>query len=370
MKTVTRAVVVVTVAALACAGCVNAPEEAPETTGGQTTAPTVDFTACMVSDEGGWDDASFNESGYEGLTRAKDELGVQIKDVESTDPDQYRANVGSMVQEDCDLVIGVGFALEDAIQTAAEANPGTDFALVDSSFTDDEFRPVVLKNAKPLLFNTQEVAFLAGYLAAGVSETGKVATYGGMAYPSVTIVMDGFSDGVARYNNDHYRAVEVLGWDKATQTGAMVGNFTGTDAGRGMTEQFIDAGADVILPVAGPVALGSLTAASQADGVAVIWVDFDGYLSPANADDKGLILTSVMKLVGDSVFDTIAAAVEGDFTADPYIGTLKNGGVDLAPLHDFDATVDPELVAAVDDLKEQIISGELVVDSPSANTTQ
>lgn len=373
MNRVTRAAALAAATALALAACAAAPddesEESPEA-GGETTGEAVDYTACMISDEGGWDDASFNESGFEGLQRAQEELGIEIKDAESTDPGQYASNVDAMVQEGCDLIIGVGFALEDAIEAGAQANPDINFALIDSAFSDTEFNPVTYDNAKPLLFNTQEAAFLAGYMAAGVSETGTVATYGGQPFPSVTIFMDGFADGVARYNEDNGTQVQVLGWDKEAQNGSMIGNFSDTEAGRTTTEQFIASGADVILPVAGPVGAGSLNAASQAEGVKVIWVDSDGYLQPANEENKGLILTSVMKLIGNAVFDTIEGAVNGEFDAAPYVGTLENGGVDLAPLHDFEGQVDEALVTAVDDLKQQIISGELVVESPSATPTE
>lgn len=379
MKILTRAAVLATATALALTACAAAPEEAPEETTEpgveETAAPeeteeAVDYTACMVSDEGGFDDASFNQSGFEGLERAESELGIAIRTAESADPGQYAGNVDSMVQEGCNLIIGVGFALEDSIQAAAEANPDIDFALVDSAFSDETFAPITLDNAKPLLFNTHEAAFLAGYLAAGTSKTGKVATYGGMPFPSVTIFMDGFVDGVARYNEDKGTAVEVLGWDKAAQNGAMVGDFSSTNIGEDITTQFIASGADIILPVAGPVGAGSLNVASQNEGVSVIWVDSDGYLQASNADTKQLILTSVMKLIGNAVFDTISAAVEGGFSNEPYVGTLENGGVTLAPLHDFEATVDPALVAEVEALEEQIISGELVVESPSATPVE
>ena len=370
MKRWTRAAVLATATALTLTACASAPadDESTSPSDTETTAmESVDYTACMVSDEGGFDDASFNQSGFEGLTRAESELGVTIKSAESTDPGQYTTNIDSMVQEGCDLIIGVGFALEDGIQAAAEANPDINFALVDSAFSDADFNPVTLDNAKPLLFNTQEAAFLAGYYAAGVSKTGTVATFGGMPFPSVTIFMDGFVDGVAEYNKDNGAEVKVLGWDKEAQSGSMIGNFSDTEAGRTTSEQFIASGADVILPVAGPVGAGALNAASQADGVSVIWVDADGYLQPANDTYKSLILTSVTKLIGTSVFDTISAAAEGNFTSDPYVGTLANGGVDVAPLHDFEATVPAELQTKVDDLKAAIIDGSLTVTSPSQN---
>jgi basic membrane protein A and related proteins len=375
VKRMTRVAGLAAAAALALTACGSAPEETPaaESPAGEETAAaggTVDYTACMVSDEGGFDDASFNQSGFEGLERAESELGIQIRTAESADPGAYTGNVDSMVQEGCDLIIGVGFALEDAIQAAAEANPDINFALVDSAFSAPDFSPVTLENGKPLLFNTQEAAFLAGYMAAGMTKTGTVATYGGQPFPSVTIFMDGFVDGVAKYNEDNGTQVDVLGWDKEAQNGSMIGNFSDTEAGRATTEQFIASGADIILPVAGPVGAGSLNAASQADGVSVIWVDSDGYEQASNADTKQLIMTSVIKQIGTAVFDTISSAVDGEFSSDPYVGTLENGGVDLAPLHDFESQVPAELMTAVDGLREQIISGELVVESPSATPTE
>jgi len=364
----------VAAAALTLAACGSAPEEEPADSDAQTGAEgsaeggdNSDFLACMVSDEGGWDDASFNESGYNGLMRAKDELGVSERDAESTDPGQYTGNVDAMVQAGCSLTIGVGFNLEDTIQAAAEDNPDMHFALIDSAFTDADFNPVEYDNAKPLLFNTQEAAFLAGYLAGGMTETGTVATYGGQALPSVTIFMDGFVDGVAAYNEAHDADVEALGWDKDAQDGSFTGDFSNTEAGYSTSQQFIADGADIILPVAGPVGAGSLRAASENDGVSVIWVDSDGYEQPANDEFKDLILTSVMKGIANSVFDTIEASVNGEFTSDPYVGTLENGGVSLAPYHDFEDQVPEELNSEIEDLQAQIIAGDLVVDSPSAN---
>ncbi|SED67787.1 BMP family lipoprotein [Ruania alba] len=349
-------------AALTLAACGAAPEE----TGG-SGEDNSDFLACMISDEGGWDDASFNESGYNGLTQAETDLGVTIRDAESTDPGQYASNADAMVQAGCSLTIGVGFALEDTIQEVAEANEDLNFALVDSGFSDDEFNPVEYDNAKPLLFNTQEAAYLAGYLAAGMTETGTVATYGGQPFPSVTIFMDGFVDGVAAYNEAHGTDVQTLGWDKDAQNGSMTGDFTNTENGYNTTQQFIADGADIILPVAGPVGGGSLRAAAEHEDVSVIWVDSDGYEQPANADYQHLILTSVLKQIQTAVFDTIESSVEGDFSAEPYVGTLENGGVGLAPFHDFEDAVPAELQTEIEDLQAQIVAGDLEITSPSAN---
>lgn len=323
-----------------------------------------DFLACMVSDSGGFDDQSFNQSGMEGMESAEADLGISIQEVESQSDADYTTNVGNLVNQGCNLTIGVGFLLEDAIQEAAEANPDTNFALIDSGFTDDNFEPVEVDNAKPILFNTAEASFLAGYLAAGMSESGTVATFGGMQIPSVSIFMDGFADGVDKYNEDNDAEVKLLGWDKAAQNGTFSGDFENQSQGQTLTDQFIAQGADIIMPVAGPVGLGAAAAADSADGVRIIWVDSDGYLTAEGYDH--LMLTSVVKQIGPAVHDTIEETLAGGFTNEPYIGTLENEGVGLAPFHDFDSEVSQELKDMIEDYKQQIISGELVIETPNA----
>jgi basic membrane protein A len=346
-------------------------DDAGTTDDGESTGAAgdaADFKACMVSDAGGFDDQSFNQSGKEGMDAAKEELGIQTVEVESQADTDYSNNVNGLVAQDCNLVIGVGFLLEDAVQEAAEANPETNFALIDSQFNDAEFNPVELDNAKPILFNTAEAAFLAGYVAAGMSETGTVATFGGIQIPSVAIFMDGFADGVTKYNEDNSADVQLLGWDKEGQTGSFSGDFDNQSQGQTLTEQFIAQGADIIMPVAGPVGLGAAAAASTADGVKIIWVDSDGYVTASEYAD--LMLTSVMKQIGPAVQDTIAESVEGAFTNEPYVGTLENDGVGLADFHDFDAEVPQELKDKLAEYEEQIISGDLVIDSPNAPSSR
>ncbi len=364
MKNLTRVASLAAIAALALTACASAPEETTPSAGASTNA-AADFKGCMVSDSGGFDDKSFNQSGAEGLAKAGTELGIQTNQVESTAETDFTPNIDSMIQEKCNLVIGVGFLLEDPIQAAAEANPDINFALVDSAFSAPDFSPLTLENAKPLLFNTQEASFLAGYVAAGMSKTGKVATFGGIQLPSVSIFMDGYADGVAQYNTDNGTSVTVLGWDKAAQTGSFTGDFENQANGQNLAKGFIDGGADVIMPVAGPVGLGAAAAAKEAGNVMIIGVDADWF--DTAPDYSSIVLTSVIKQIGQSVFDTLDQASTGSFIADPYVGTLENGGVDLAPFHDFDAQVPAELKTKVDELKAQIISGDLVVESPSQN---
>ncbi|GAB3044310.1 BMP family ABC transporter substrate-binding protein [Sediminivirga luteola] len=346
--------------ALVLSGCGQAPDEAPEAAGGEES---VDYKACIVSDAGGWDDQSFNQSGYEGLMAAVDEFGIEHAEAQSQSDADFGPNVDSMVQQGCNVVFGVGFLLEEALHDAAEANPETDFALIDSTFSDADGNPAELENGKPLVFNTAEAAYLAGYVAAAMSETGTVATFGGMQIPSVTIFMDGFADGVDRYNEDNGEDVQLLGWNKESQQGSFSGDFDNQSQGRTIAEQFLSQDADVIMPVAGPVGLGAAAAIDEVDDAKLIWVDSDGYESTEHGD---IILTSVLKQISQAVYDTVEEGVNDQFDATPYVGTLENEGVGLAPFHDFEDEVPQEVKDKVDELRQEIISGETVVETENA----
>lgn len=321
-----------------------------------------DFLGCMVSDSGGWDDQSFNQSGKEGLENAVKNLGIEEKDAESQGDADFKPNVDNMVQAGCNLTFGVGFLLEDSIQEAAEANPDLNFALIDSTFSDADGKPVTIDNAKPLVFNTAEAAYLAGYVAAASSESGKVGTFGGIQIPSVTIFMDGFADGVKKFNEENKKDVKLLGWNKEKQDGSFSGDFENQGQGQALTKQLISQGADVIMPVAGPVGLGAAAAAKEAKDVKLIWVDSDGYESTEYGE---IILTSVVKQIANAVEDTVAEAQKDNFSAEPYVGTLENEGVGIAPYHDFDDKVPEDVKKKVEELKKQIIDGSLTVDSES-----
>ena len=348
-----------TVLSLGLAACGSAPTSSASSSGGSGT--TSDFKACMVSDEGGFDDQSFNQSGKEGLDRAGADFGIETVAVESKSAADYPTNVDSLIQQECNLIIGVGFNLADDMTKAAKQNPDVRFALIDAQFTE-----AGLPNAKPLIFNTAEAAYLAGYAAAGTTKTGKVATYGGQAIPTVQIFMEGFAKGVEKYNADNGASVQVLGWDPANPSGgSFVGDFSNTAKGQQLTEQFLSQGADIIMPVAGPVGQGTLAAVKAAggDSNAIVWVGADGYLAADKDGGAPYMLTSVIKEIGTAVYDTVDEAQRGAFSATPYVGTLGNQGVALAPYHDWDSKVSPELKTKIDELKKQIVDGTLDVST-------
>jgi basic membrane protein A and related proteins len=353
VKTTARIAAVAIVAALSLAACGERPDDegeeptATETTETATaTAEPVDFKACMVSDSGGFDDKSFNQTSHKGLTDAASELGVETGEVESQSDSEYADNIQALVDEGCNQITTVGFLLGDATLAAAKQNPDVDFAIVDFAY---EKAP---KNLKGLVFNTAEPSFLAGYLAAAKSETGTLGTFGGLNIPTVTSFMTGFMQGIERYNEDTGSDVQLLGWDG--KNGSFTEDFEDKAKGQTVAEGMIQQGADVIFPVAGPAGLGGLQAAQEA-GVWGIWVDTDGCVSAAEYCDT--LLTSVMKGMDIAVKQAISDSLNESFSNELYVGTLENEGVKLAPY--AEGEVDDELNATLEDLKQQIISGEI-----------
>ncbi|ARJ06041.1 BMP family ABC transporter substrate-binding protein [Humibacter sp. BT305] len=346
--------VLVAVGALALAGCAPAPTAEQSATA--TQAGDDAYCARMVTNSGGLEDRSFNQSSWEGLEKAQQELGIDAQVLVSTGENDLAPNVDQAVQSGCGFVLTVGYELAQATLDAATASPDTHFAIVDET--------VDAPNVKPIVFDTAQAAYLAGYLAAGVTKTGKVATFGGGNQPPVTLFMDGFSDGVDRYNADHGTSVQLLGWSKAAQDGVFTGDFEDINKGKTVTQSFIDQGADVILPVAGQVGEGAASAALDSGDVLIVWVDNDGY-DTLPAEYRPIILTSVMKNTGDAVVSIVGDDEDGSFDNTPYVGTLANGGVGLAPYHSLEPEVSADLDAELKDLEKQIVAGTIVVQSPS-----
>ncbi len=358
----TRLLAVSAVAALALAACGEAPDENTDAGSASGSAATTDFLGCMVTDQGGIDDRSFNASAWAGLQAAEASQGIKAKYVTSKSESDYTPNVNSLVAEDCGIIVTVGFSLGDATRTAANENADERFTIVDENPTNDG-EPI--ENVKPLLFNTAEAAYLGGYLAAGMTESGTVATFGGIKLPTVAVFMDGFADGVDKYNEDNDADVKLLGWDKAKQDGSFAGKFDSPTDGKNLAKNFIQQGADIIMPVAGGTGLGAAAAAQESGGdVSIIWVDQDGYESAAQYKD--VFLTTVEKNIANSVETAITETVSGSFNNTPYIGTLANDGVGLAPYHDFEGAVPPELNTQIEELKQQIVDGTITVESSNS----
>jgi basic membrane protein A len=274
----------------------------------------------------------------------------------------FAPNIKKFVDNKCTVIIGVGYAISGAIVASAKANPSIDYAVVDDAALDcnadfSVCNPV--KNAKGLTFSTDQTSFMAGYLAAGVSKTGKVATYGGAPYPTVTIFMDGFAKGVAYYNKAKGKSVQVLGWDPAKKTGEFIGDFQNMTKALQVSKNFEQAGADIIFPVAGNLASATAQNSLTRKKSVVIWVDKDGFT--AAPQYKKVMLTSIVKAVDLSVKNVILDQAGSKFSNTTYSGNLKNAGTYLAPYHDLIRMVPTALRTEVTKLGADIRNGKVSV---------
>ncbi len=355
--TILAVLLVATLALSACAKATEAPvaTDAPVAPVA-TEAPK--FLVCEVTDTGGIDDKSFNATAWKGATDAVEQLGIEAKYLESKEMADFETNINAFIEEGCDLIITVGFLLGDATKAAAEANPELKFSIVDNGYSPE------IPNVASQAFQTDEASFMAGYLAAGVSKTGKVGTFGGMNIPTVSIFMDGFARGVAYYNEVHGTAVEVLGWDTEAATGSFTDDFSDQQKGNQMAVSLMDEGADVIMPVAGPVGLGAAAAILERTTaeapIYIIGVDSDWYLTAP--DYASIELTSVLKNMDVTTFNVIQSAMDGTFAGGNTVGNLANGGVGLAPFHDLDGVVSAELKAELETVKADLLSGTITLN--------
>ena len=277
MRHAFKIVAAVGAASLLFAGCSKPADSssptASDTASSQSTASAGgSLKACMVLDVGGVDDHSFNQSSWGGLQAAnKANPNIKISYVPSSSQNDYTPNLTAETNKGCDTVIAVGGLMTDAVTKIAKKNPNQQYAQIDSSSSGP--------NVYGLQYNTAQGAFLGGYLAAGMTKTGVVATYGGLPIPPVTIYMDGFWEGVQYYNQQNNKNVKVLGWDEKKQKGGTFSNNVHrprTRASRSPST-FVQQGADIVFPVAGGTGVGSAAAAQSSNGkLSVLWVDTDG----------------------------------------------------------------------------------------------
>ncbi len=307
---------------------------------------------CEVTDVRGVNDQFYNQMAYAGIQQSAKKFGWEGVLLESKKPADYEPNVNEFLKSNCDLiVIPHGPLFEDIIKAAAEANPSQKFLSIESIY----HRP--LQNVWTQFYATDQAAFLAGYAAASVSKTGKVATFGGAKFPGVTDFMNGFALGVAYYNEKNGKQVKVLGWDVGKQNGLFIDNFESTDDGSRIGEIFLNDGADIILPVAGRAGLGTAAVVQERGNAYLIGVDNDWTVSyPEYAD---IILTSIEKRVGVSVMLAVQAIMEGRFTGGTHIGTLETSEVGLAPFHQFDSLISNEVKTELERIEKDIIAGKI-----------
>lgn len=303
---------------------------------------------------GSVDDKSFNATAWKGITDAMKDPGIKGVYLESSQQTEYEKDMLAFLTQDCDLIISVGALMGDATRVVATANPEQKFAIVDFAFDP------VLPNVRGEIYKIDQATFLAGYLAAGMSKTGKVGTYGGMQVPTVTAFMDGFAWGVEAYNARHGTTVQTLGWNPQSQTGLFTGDFKNIDNGKHITLGLLDEGADIIMPVAGPVGQGTLAALRERHTGLMIGVDTDW--SRLHPEDADLVLASALKKMDAWVQDTIQQVIDGTFRGETFVGDLANGYVDCVYGVEWINQIPTDLKSELAALKVDFIAGNIAIN--------
>jgi len=307
----------------------------------------------MVSDVGGVDDASFNQNTWEGLQRAQEDLGVEAKFIESQAQADYEKNITEFAEQKYDLIFTVGFLLADATNKMAAQYPEQKLAIIDGASAAET------PNLKGIIFNVDEAAFPAGYLAAAWADMKdpadpKVGWVAGMQIPPVEQFIVAYEAGVNYYNTQKGKNVAVKG--------VYIGDFEAPDQGKTQGLSLIDEGIDVIFGCGGKTGNGGITAAKER-GKWGIGVDVDQYNTLPN--EKDVLISSVMKRLDNAVFAVVQELVDGKFKGgDNFIATASNGGVGLAPFHDFDGQIPAELKTELDNIVKGIIDGSIKTGWP------
>lgn len=302
----------------------------------EEAAPAKDaseFKIGLITDVGGVNDGSFNQSSWEGLERAGEELGVTVNYLESATDADYAPNMENFVDDDYDLIISVGYMLADATRAAAEANPDTKFAIIDDSSID-------LPNVTSLMFRAEQASYLVGYVAGLTTKTNNIGFVVGMTNETMNQFGYGYYAGAKDANPD----ITVQQFN--------ANSFADSATGKTMANTAITNGADIVFQAAGATGLGVIEACQEA-GVYAIGVDSDQSSIAPNT-----VLTSAMKRVDNAVYEAAEELINGTLESGVKTFDLAAGGVDIAPSQDLIA---PEVITAVDEVKEKIISGEIEV---------
>ena len=340
-------------------------EAMEDTTTTSEAAPTAEaIKTCLVTDLAGVDDRSFNASAWKGVQDAIDS-GYATEDsffLESSDASDWQPNIDQMVSQGCQHIVTVGFALGEVTAINAQAEPDIIWTMIDNVLTDADFAPLALANTRELVYQTDQAAFAAGYLAAGVSSTGILCTYGGANFPTVSIFMDGFTRGAAHYNEVKGTDVKVLGWDVDAADGVFTGSFTDMDLARSTAESLFQEGCDIIIPVGGAINLPAGDAINDGGlDAALIGVDADAFFA-MDTQYQSLWLTTVEKAIAPFVTLAVQEQQAGTWTAGAFVGDLSNEGVGLSEFHDWDSRVSDELKAEVEQLLQDIADGIIKAD--------
>jgi len=326
---------VFTIAALALSACGGAPTASED-----NCASDEVLCVGLVTDVGEIDDKSFNQSAWEGVQQSADELGAFVKYVETKDAKDYAANIGLFAEKDYDVIVTVGFALGQATVEEAANYPNINFIGVD------QWQGEAMANVTGLLFPEDKAGFMAGALAAQMTETGIVAAVLGTdLVPPVVAFKEGYESG-AKYINPDITLISTY------HPGGMDVAFVDPEWGATTAKQALDQGADVVFGAGGKTGNGALIEVASHEGALCIGVDSDQWETVPEA--HGCLITSAMKLITPGVFGLISASADGAFPGGNYFGTTG-----LAGFHDFDDAVPQAVKDKLAEIDAGLLDGSI-----------
>jgi basic membrane protein A len=307
---------------------------------------------CAVLDIGGENDRSFNEFTLKGARDAAEELEYEFAYIVSEAETDYEKNVNNFVEEGCTMIITVGFLMGDVTAAAARANPDVTFAIIDNSYfpgfgCDESLSDCYaedLANVTSLMFQEDQVGYLAGVLAGCMTETGVIGSVSGMEIPPVVRFVTGYQTGAKSQNPD----VETLN--------VYIPDFNDPSTGKQAGQSMLDEGADIIFGVGGNTGNGGVLAAHEA-GLWGIGVDVDQYFT--YPDVASSLLTSAAKNMDVATYLAVKDFADGKLEAGIFTGNLENEGIGLAPYHDQESNIPDACKAAVDTAAAALAAGTL-----------
>jgi basic membrane protein A len=325
------------VMALACGG-------GSSSTGGSSSSCSKTWKVGLVTDVGKLSDKSFNATSWKGVqdAQADSSLCVQGRAIESNQPTDYQKNMQTFVDQGYDAVIAVGFLMTDDVLVVAKANPKVKFSIVDGSHTDPP------ANLTDLLFREDQAGYLAGALAGLYTKSNTIGGVYGLDIPPVHKYRVGYENG-AKHTNPN---IKTLGVYQPAGPKA----FNDPDWGKARGIEFADQGADIVFGAGGNTGNGALLAAQQKSKTC-IGVDVDQYVSYPEV--QNCLLTSAEKKLAVAVKAWITSVVKGTVKNGTALFDASNGGVGIAPFHNFDSKVTSDEKTKLQDIEKQLASGSL-----------
>jgi basic membrane protein A and related proteins len=341
----------------ALASCTSQTAPTPISTAGVSPAQPASPTPipektriCLALDVHGIDDGSYNAASWKGVQDAVSQLGVEGRFLAAQQPEHYERNLIELREDGCGLIVAASPLLADAVRAQAQAHPEQLYAVVGGKVPE-------LPNLRGADFAVQEAAFLSGYLAAGMTQTGIVGTYAGADPAAAAAYQNGFAAGVGYYNEVNQAAMQVLGWDMDTQQGLASGIGDEVQAGRTLGMGLMDQGADVIMPAEGGASAGTLAVMAERGEGMLVGIERDwSLLFPDRAD---YILASVLMYIDRFVYETSEMVVNDSFESGMYVGRLDNNGVGIQYGAAWERRIPAYLKAEIEELLERIIAGEI-----------